>query len=400
MIDGAPVLSRELGDQETYVRVQLLQVRVLEGNDLGHEGIEVPEGDEGLAELLPCLLVELFEPPDGRIYAGVHARMIGGSLLFPRRVEDLAELLHLVLVVDLLGVELRLQLIELLCLRLFPDGGLLVVRLKGIEDLFRLVHEVEDKGILLAGMGPVEPREGLYRLDAGEPLVHVHRVEERLVESRLVFLGNDEDLVLFAPEALRKLLLADTAVHAHFRVGDVLHVRVDHGPGEGNESLYSCVLLLRNVLVEGLLVPHRMEAAGGDDHCLGPPPYLVHRKVPEVLYHDLRLLGDIVLMEAHEPGKGPGGLALLHLRVVLDGLYQPVVRLVRGVVLEHVEDEVLLDGLPHAVKVKGLGLAVRTGNTEDLHRPVLRGRGEGEEADVRLLPPLGHGLEDLLLVVG
>ncbi len=53
VIDGAPVLSRQLRDQEAYVRVQLLQVRVLEGNDLGHEGIEVSESNEGLAELFP-----------------------------------------------------------------------------------------------------------------------------------------------------------------------------------------------------------------------------------------------------------------------------------------------------------------------------------------------------------
>ena len=117
-------------------------------------------------------------------------------------------------------------------------------------------------------------------------------------------------------------------------------------------------------------------------------------ELAEVLDHDLGLLGDVVRMQAHEPRQGPGRLALVHLGIVLDGLDQPVVGLVGRVVLEHVEDEALLDGLAHGVEVEGLGLAVGPRPAEDLQRLVL-GRGrEGEEADVGLPAPLGHGLED------
>ena len=38
---------------------------------------------------------------------------------------------------------------------------------------------------------------------------------------------------------------------------------------------------------------------------------------------------------------------LVELRVVFDGLFQLVVGFVGHVVLEHVEDEAFLDGLPH-----------------------------------------------------
>jgi hypothetical protein len=55
--------------------------------------------------------------------------------------------------------------------------------------------------------------------------------------------------------------------------------------------------------------------------------------------------------------------------------------------------------LPHAVEVERLRLAVRPQLAEDLQRLVLRGRGEGKEADIGLLAALGHGLENLFLVV-
>ena len=73
---------------------------------------------------------------------------------------------------------------------------LLVVGLERLQDLLRLVDEVEDEGVLLARVGAVEPREGLHGLDAREPLVHVHRVQQRLVEAGLVLLGDDQHLVL------------------------------------------------------------------------------------------------------------------------------------------------------------------------------------------------------------
>ncbi len=59
--------------------------------------------------------------------------------------------------------------------------------------------------------------------------------------------------------------------------------------------------------------------------------------------------------------------------------------------MEHVEDEALLDRLPHRVAVGGLATAPE-------HREclVLRGGGEGKEAQVRLPTALGHAAEQLL----
>ncbi len=54
--------------------------------------------------------------------------------------------------------------------------------------------------------------------------------------------------------------------------------------------------------------------------------------------------------------------------------------LVRRVVLEHIEDELFLDRLSHAVEVERDRLLVRTRLTEHLKRPVLGRCGECEEA--------------------
>ncbi|GEM_PF-6227346 len=71
-------------------------------------------------------------------------------------------------------------------------------------------------------------------------------------------------------------------------------------------------------------------------------------------------------------------------RVVLQSLGQTVVALHRGVVLQHIEDEALLDGLFHGVAVErvvlhsAVGLRVRI--AEDLQGLVLGGRSEGKIA--------------------
>ena len=48
-----------------------------------------------------------------------------------------------------------------------------VVVLEAGQDLLALVDEIEDEGLLLAGVGAVEPGQGLRDLDATQALVNV-----------------------------------------------------------------------------------------------------------------------------------------------------------------------------------------------------------------------------------
>ena len=81
----------------------------------------------------------------------------------------------------------------------------------------------------------------------------------------------------------------------------------------------------------------------------------------EVLDDDLHLLRDVVGVQPHPAHDA------LHRRAALDLLLVVLLALVRqlegqlvgGVVLQHVEDELLLDGLPHGIDVERRRAVVR-----------------------------------------
>lgn len=119
----------------------------------------------------------------------------------------------------------------------------------------------------------------------------------------------------------------------------------------------------------------------------------------EVLDHHLDLLRDVVRVEPHPAHDLLHGGAALDLLVV--GFF-PLVGELEGervgrVVLQHVENELLLDGLTHRIHVEGRGdvvgrwLArrVRPG-AEQLHRLGLRRGGEGDEGDAGVISACSH----------
>ena len=163
-------------------------------------------------------------------------------------------------------------------------------------------------------------------------------------------------------------------------------------PEKGHERLDGVAPFL-DVAIEALLVADRFQARPGHHHRLGPAADLVPRDRLEVLDHHLRLLRDVVRVQPHETRQGQRGRLALDVGIVLACLEQPEVGPVRRVVLQHVEDELLLDRLPHGVAVHGPPIAAEHGE-----RPVLRRGGEGEETQVRLLAALGHASEELFQV--
>ena len=208
-------------------------------------------------------------------------------------------------------------------------------------DLTAVVHEVEDEGVLLERVDAVQPRERLHRLDAGETLVHVQRVQQRLVEARLVLLGDQEHLVVVRRELLRQLRLPDAGVHRLLRVGHLTQLVVLHRAGEGDERP-DRVTLLPDVAVEALLEPHRLQPRAGHHHRLGPAADAVPRHRVEVLHHHLGLLRYVVRMEVQEAGQRPRGRLALDVRIAGGLLEQLEVGVVRRIVPQHVEDEPFL----------------------------------------------------------
>ena len=66
----------------------------------------------------------------------------------------------------------------------------------------RLVYKVDHVGGVLAGIRAVEPGQRLYGVDAAELLVHVHRVQQRLVEAGLELVRDEKDPVVVRVERL------------------------------------------------------------------------------------------------------------------------------------------------------------------------------------------------------
>jgi hypothetical protein len=80
--------------------------------------------------------------------------------------------------------------------------GHTVETVEGLDDVLRLVAEVEDEGALLQRVDAVQAGERLHRRQPDQRFVHVHRVEQRLVEAGLEFLGDDQDAVIGTAELL------------------------------------------------------------------------------------------------------------------------------------------------------------------------------------------------------
>ena len=194
-------------------------------------------------------------------------------------------------------------------------------------------------------------------------------------------------------ELLRQLLLPDARVHPLLGVGHAIDLVVLNGSGEGHERSDRVPLLL-DVAVEALLVAHRLEPRARDHHRLCAPADLVPGEGVEVLHHHLGLLGDVVRVELEKPGQRARRLLALDVGIVLASLQEAVVGGVARVVGENIEDELFLDRLAHGVAMCRLAVPA-----EDSQGLVLRRRREGEKAQVRLPPPLGHAAEQLVEVV-
>ena len=134
--------------------------------------------------------------------------------------------------------------------------GALEPRGERLLDVLGLVAEVEHERVGLLRLDPVEPGEGLHGVEAAEHLVDVHGVQQWLVEPSLELLCDDQHLVVVGVELLRGL-----------RVRERIHARLSEGvagvedlAGERHQRRHIAVFVLGDVLVDRLLVTHRMQS--------------------------------------------------------------------------------------------------------------------------------------------
>ena len=109
----------------------------------------------------------------------LQAGVVGRALQVARLVEHAGERFDL-------APEVHLGAVQIVFQRLQPGRvgrrlhfRAVVVRLERPEDVLGAVDEVEDERRVLAGRSAVEPRERLHRLHPVEPLVDIHRAQQR-----------------------------------------------------------------------------------------------------------------------------------------------------------------------------------------------------------------------------
>jgi len=393
---GRDIAGRQQAREPGCIDKKFFQRRIVQRDDLGDEGIEALETPQELAELfLLCLVLVKNEPLPREADDAFEGRAIRfGEVAGEETVGEAFNLAPvdvgcmvnaLFEVVELVGVGAVLKL------RGLEEGR------EGLPDVFGRVAEVENEGVLLARPGAVQAGECLHRMEACEFLVDIHGDEFRLVEPGLVFLGDDKDLVFRAVEPAGQFGRGE-AVRA--RLGPCVAVDVEIA-GEGDQGPDVGVFPIRDVSVQALPVAQGVFARPGHDHRLCLTVEFPGDVATEVFDDHLDLPFDGGRVQRGITGDTGPGLASAKLRIVLDGLFEPVIGLIGRVVPEHVQNEAFLDCLTHGIEVEGVGFAVGTGVAEAFQCDVAGCCGEGEEGDVLLRSPrLLEGQNDILDMLG
>ena len=237
------------------------------------------------------------------------------------------------------------------------QAGGRVERVKRRLDVIHRVVEVEHEGIGLAQLpvAAVEAGQRLHGQNALQLLVHVHGVQHGFVEAGQVLVGNHQNLGIVLLEFIGQVTRRKT-VQRLFGVLDAIHhlfAGERHQRLEGRIGLFQSSAYGKEVADGAFDIARHHHGLGFALQLLGLP-YAGR----EVIDHDLGL---------HLNGPWAGfykcfelllGLGGIEQRVVLHRLLYLVVALVRGVLFQHVEDELLLDGLLHGIQVEGVELAI------------------------------------------
>lgn len=127
---------------------------------------------------------------------------------------------------------------------------------------------------------------------------------------------------------------------------------------------------------------------------------MVAHMAAKMLDDHLDLLRDVGRVQHQKLRQRPRRLFLRQVGVVFHRLHQFEVGLISGVVVRHIKNETLLDGLAHAVEMKGFRLAAGADAAEQLQGLALGRGGVGEKAQIGLAAARGHHLVQAVFPIG
>ena len=142
---------------------------------------------------LPVLVELLFVDRDAGVEDGVELVAVGPTQVESHEPVDLRVGIHLSLLGSVsslrIAAERGLEVVQLVGVRLLAEDRRPVVVGERLLEGIGIVHEVEHEHVVFLRVRPIETRQRLDRLDPGQDLVHVHRVQQRLVVPGLEFVG-------------------------------------------------------------------------------------------------------------------------------------------------------------------------------------------------------------------
>ena len=105
----------------------------------------------------------------------------------------------------------------------------------------------------------------MYSIDAAQLLIHIHRVQQRLIKARLELVRDDQDTILMLLERLCCLRLREAV---HMRLG-IVNTAVLNCARKGNQCFVGIALLFQ-ITLYCLFVAHGMQDANGSRSSLWP----------------------------------------------------------------------------------------------------------------------------------
>ena len=299
------------------------------------------------------VLVELiFQHIHSTLDALVNQTVLFGCGALPFRiVDDARNRIHIAVIQNIVTINLIFQFAEL-----GNRGGVGQHRCgvewrKGFFHFLRVVHKVHDHDLFIKRRAyTVQAGKRLHCIYTAQLFQHIHGAEFWLVETDLILICHQQDVILVSVKHLRQLILSK-AVHTRLGVFGIFNF---HFAGERHQRLYILVIMPGDIVLKCLTILHCRLAGCRDNHCFCLPAKFLHNSGTEMLDNDIDALIDVIVKQINIACNLPLGGNCLHLRVVFDGLVQLVVGLVFDIILQHIKDIPLFDGLLHAVQVERL----------------------------------------------
>lgn len=385
--------TEQIGSEHIFLE----QFNVVQPDQLRYECVSLDKFTNCHARVVAVLFgVQFAIPLHDRLHDAADPTERGVVLLFARlRFHNGIVFVNVVAVVEQERQDLGTQIIHLVVIGASFQKGGFVVGLKRVPNVLVGVHKVQNKGAVLAAAGAVEAGKRLNGVDVAQFLIHVHRMEQRLVKPGLIFVCNHQNVEIVAAEGGAEFLIGVQRIAVAVKVqpcfgivGGVVIQMHRAGKSHQNAAALCLIRVIFQVLFDREIVADGVGAAVGNDHGFPMAADLETTVLKEVGKDHVGFVGNGVTVFAVVADDGFQSRTFDQFGIVLGDLDDPE-RLFHGdVICQHVKDKTLFNGLIHRVDMERAifeNVPLVVGFPEQFNGLVLGRGGEGEEGLVFVL---------------